>query len=87
MSEVTVSARGGIVIPVGLRKKYDLQPGLKVSVVDYGGILSIVPHRGDPVETTYGMLTNKDSITLDMVREHQDEVAREEQKLKQRRTK
>ena len=47
MPEATVSSKGWIVIPSEMRKKYDLQPGSKVSVVDYGGILSIVPHRGD----------------------------------------
>ena len=43
MPEATVSSKGWIVIPSEMRKKYDLQPGSKVSVVDYGGILFIVP--------------------------------------------
>lgn len=85
MAEATVSAKGWIVIPVELRRKYGIDPGSKVSVVDYGGILSIVPHRGDPVETTYGMLSSKSSMTAGIVREHQDEVAREEKKVKRQR--
>jgi AbrB family looped-hinge helix DNA binding protein len=86
MPEATVSSKGWIVIPSEMRKKYDLQPGSKVSVVDYGGILSIVPHRGDAVETTYGMMAYKGSMTADVVREPQDEAARDEQKLKRRGT-
>ena len=33
---VTVSEKGWVVIPAELRRKYNLQPGTEVSVVDYG---------------------------------------------------
>jgi AbrB family looped-hinge helix DNA binding protein len=40
---VTVSERGWVVIPAELRKKHHLHPGTEVQVVDYGGVLALVP--------------------------------------------
>jgi len=45
---VTVSEKGWVVIPADLRKKYNLHPGAEVSVVDYGGVLALVPLWPDP---------------------------------------
>ena len=40
---VKVSQKGWVVIPIDLRKKYHLEPGTHLNVVDYGGVLSLVP--------------------------------------------
>ena len=40
---VTVSEKGWVVLPVGLRRKSILEPGAEVSVVDYGGVLALMP--------------------------------------------
>src|SRR5216110_3113582 len=45
---VTVSEKGWVVIPADLRKKYNLHPGAEVSVVDYGGVLALVPAMARP---------------------------------------
>jgi AbrB family looped-hinge helix DNA binding protein len=37
MTTATISSKGWIVVPAGLRKKYHLQPGTRVALVDYGG--------------------------------------------------
>ncbi len=37
MASARISAKGRIVIPAPLRKKYRLQPGDQVRIVDYGG--------------------------------------------------
>ena len=42
MPTLTISQKGWVVIPAEFRKKYQLTPGTKVQVVDYGGVLSIV---------------------------------------------
>lgn len=52
----TVSTKGWIVIPAGLREKHDLHPGPEVQVVDYGGVLAIVPSLHDPTEDAAEML-------------------------------
>ena len=49
MSVATVSSKGWIVIPNELRKRYNLRAGARVAIVDYGGVLSIVPAMTDPV--------------------------------------
>ncbi len=43
-------------IPNELRKKYRLRAGDKVALVDYGGVLSIVPAMTDPVAEAAGSL-------------------------------
>ncbi len=46
---LTVSEKGWVVIPADLRKKYKLHPGAQVSVVDYGGVLALVPAMAKPI--------------------------------------
>jgi AbrB family looped-hinge helix DNA binding protein len=60
---VIVSARGRIVIPAELRKKYRLHPGAPVSIVDYGGVLALVPAMTKPVQQAAGMLKGRTSLT------------------------
>ena len=50
MAVATVSSKGWIVIPAELRRRYSLRPGGQVSIVDYGGVLSIVSALTEPVK-------------------------------------
>ena len=61
MSVATVSSKGWIVIPNELRKRYNLRAGARVAIVDYGGVLSIVPAMTDPVAEAAGMLKGERS--------------------------
>ena len=56
MALVTVSQKGWVVIPVALRNKYHWNTGDRVNVVDYGGVVSLVPVLGDPEEEGRGAL-------------------------------
>ena len=60
---VKVTKKGWVVIPAELRKKYALQPGAEVQVVDYGGVLALVPQLAWPVEQAAGMLRGSRSLT------------------------
>lgn len=60
---IKVSEKGWVVIPAELRKKYDLRPGVEVQVVDYGGVLVLVPQLTRPVEQAAGMLRGRKSLT------------------------
>ena len=62
MSSARVSAKGWVVIPAPLRKKYHLRPGDQVRIVDYGGGLAIVPGLKDPIEEASGMLQGPTSL-------------------------
>jgi len=73
---VTVSEKGWIVIPAQLRKKYNLQPGTEVSVVDYGGVLCLVPAMPKPVQQAAGMLKGRTSLTRALLAEHRKERLR-----------
>ncbi|MFZ5807696.1 MAG: AbrB/MazE/SpoVT family DNA-binding domain-containing protein [Chloroflexota bacterium] len=68
-----LSQKGWVVIPAALRKKYGLKPGGEVRVVDYGGVLSIVPVLPYPIHAGAGLLRGDDSLTQAIVEEHQQE--------------
>jgi AbrB family looped-hinge helix DNA binding protein len=74
---VKLSQKGWIVIPAALRKKYDLEPGAELQVVDYGGVLSIIPSVENPIKEGSGILKGADSLTEAMVEEHRQERERE----------
>jgi len=71
-----------VVIPAELRKKYHLTPGTEVVVVDYGGVLSIIPAMRDPVKQGRGLLKGLPSLTEDLLKERAEELAREEARIK-----
>ncbi len=77
MSMATVSPKGWIVIPVALRKKYDLHPGANVAIVDYGGALAIVPAADDPVQAARGLLKGDMSLVNALLEERSQERSRE----------
>jgi AbrB family looped-hinge helix DNA binding protein len=70
---VTVSSKGWVVIPAELRNKHNLQPGTKVQVVDYGGVLALVPKLQDPVHQAAGMLKGRKSLRRALLAEHRAE--------------
>jgi AbrB family looped-hinge helix DNA binding protein len=70
---VIVSEKGWVVIPADLRKKYNLLPGTAVQVVDYGGVIALVPALADPVRQAAGMLKGRRSLTRALLAEHQAE--------------
>ena len=73
---VIVSEKGWIVIPAELRKKYNLHPGAEVSVVDYGGVLALVPAMENPARQAAGMLKGRTSLTRALLAEHRRERSR-----------
>ncbi|HYM25438.1 MAG TPA: AbrB/MazE/SpoVT family DNA-binding domain-containing protein [Vicinamibacterales bacterium] len=56
MDVVTVSQKGWVVIPVELRNKYHWHSGDRVHVVDYGGVVGLVPVLRNPVTEATGAL-------------------------------
>ena len=74
--EAKISTKGWVVIPAKLREKYNLKPGDQVNVVDYGGVVSIVPASVDPVKHAAGMLKGDGSLTKTILEEHRKERTR-----------
>jgi AbrB family looped-hinge helix DNA binding protein len=79
---LTISNKGWVVIPAELRKKYNLLPGTEVVIVDYGGVLSIIPSLKNPVKQGRGMLRDLRSLTRDLLKERAKDRSREESRIK-----
>lgn len=79
--QATVSSKGWIVIPAELRKKYAIEPGTRVSIVDYGGVLSIVRVPDDPIEALSGVFAGGPSLTEALLEDRRAEREQEERNL------
>lgn len=79
---VRLSQKGWVVIPAALREKYNLKPGAEVQVVDYGGVLALVPLHPDPVAAGAGFLRGPDSLVQAVVEEHRQERIHDEARLR-----
>ncbi len=77
---LTVSNKGWVVIPAELRKKYNLLPGTEVIIVDYGGVLSIIPALKQPIKQGRGLLKGLPSLTKDLLKERTQERSREQRR-------
>lgn len=72
---IKVSTKGWVVIPAALRKRYHLDPGTEVQIVDYGEVLAIVPVKENPIEASAGMLTGEGkSLTQALLDDHNQEL-------------
>ena len=66
---ITLSAKGQIVIPAPIRKRYKLKQNSKIEVIDTGHSIVIRPVSDkDPFLASYGLLkgkiTSKESLNL-----------------------
>jgi AbrB family looped-hinge helix DNA binding protein len=78
MNTLTISNKGWVVIPAELRKKYHLTPGTEVVIVDYGGVLSIIPAYKDPIKQGRGLLKDLPGLADDLLKERAQERERED---------
>ncbi len=69
MQSVKVLAKGQVVIPASIRKKYHIQPGCKIQVFEYGDLIYLVPPTEDPVEQAMGCLPSAPSLSEELLRE------------------
>lgn len=76
-SRAKVSSKGWVVIPVELRRKYHIESGDEVEIVDYGGVLGLVPkHRGSMLGAR-GLLAGSSSLTEALLRERRHDREKE----------
>ena len=76
MKTATLSAKGWVVIPQQMRRRYGLKKGDKVHVIDYGGVISLVPASAHPVKAAAGMLKGRTSLTGALVRSRREDARR-----------
>jgi len=68
MSVVTISQKGWVVIPAELRHKYQWKTGDRVKVVDYGGVVSLIPVLRNPEAQAMGALRTRGRSLLKALR-------------------
>ncbi len=84
MASSIVSAKGWVVIPKEIRSRYGLKKGSRVSFVEYGGVLRLVPEPAGPLEAIdalYGKYAGGPSLTAALLEERAGELEKEEQDL------
>jgi AbrB family looped-hinge helix DNA binding protein len=71
-----ISAKGSIVIPAEYRKRYGLNPGARIRIVDYGGSLALVPVLDDPIRALAGKFKGA-RLTQSLLKERAKDKQRE----------
>lgn len=74
MNTSTLSGKGWVVIPRELRERYGLKKGDRVHVIDYGGVISIVPASEDPVNHSFGSMKGKTSLVAALTRSRRQDA-------------
>jgi AbrB family looped-hinge helix DNA binding protein len=82
MPTVTLSQKGWVVIPAELREKYHWKAGDCVKVVDYGGIVSLVPILDNPEDEGAGALKMRGRSLLRGLKRVRKEERRREKRRK-----
>jgi len=77
-----VSAKGWVVIPAVLRKRFGIKPGASVVFQEAPDGIVLIPRTKDPVDELYGKLEGKISLTDALLKERAWETRREEAKLR-----
>lgn len=74
--ESTVTERGQTAIPAALRRRYGLQPHMKLVWVDTGGGIRVVPVPRDPIRQFRGMFKGL-GLTERLLKDRREELERE----------
>ena len=83
MEKITakVSAKGWVVIPASLRRKYGIKPGSRVKIEEEGNRIVLEPDIKNPVEECFGKYSTRISLTEVLLQEREEERKREEKKI------
>lgn len=73
MAIVKTLSKGQIVIPAGIRKRYHIEPGTEMQIMEYGGIIYLIPPVEDPINAAAGILPSKPSLSEKLLRERKKE--------------
>ena len=73
MAIVKTLSKGQIVIPAPIRKKYHIEPGMEIQVMEYGGIIYLIPPVEDPIKAACGLLPSKPSLSEKLLKERRGE--------------
>ncbi len=69
MAKVKILSKGQLVIPAELRKKYQIKPGTEMQLMDYQGILFLIPPVEAPLSAACGSLPSIPSLARQLLKE------------------
>ncbi len=82
MYKAVVSAKGQVVIPAELRRKYGIRTGTKVCFLERGNEIILQPVTEEYFRSLAGLFKRKTSMTKALLRERALDKKREETKFK-----
>jgi AbrB family looped-hinge helix DNA binding protein len=74
MNTSTLSEKGWVVIPQELRERYRLKKGDRVHIIDYGGVIAIVPTSKSPIKKSLGILKGNGSLVKELIKSRQQDA-------------
>jgi AbrB family looped-hinge helix DNA binding protein len=69
MGTVKALAKGQVVIPSEIRKKYRIKPGTEMQILEYGSVIYLIPPVDDPISAASGILPPKPSLAKKLLKE------------------
>jgi AbrB family looped-hinge helix DNA binding protein len=63
VATVKTLTKGQIVIPAAIRKKYHIESGTELQIMEYGGIIYLIPPVDDPINVACGLLPKRPSLS------------------------
>ena len=76
MIRAKVLAKGQIVIPASIRRKYGIRPGTEIQLFEYGNIIYLVPPSKDPIEQAMGCLPSSPSLSEELLVERREDFSK-----------
>ena len=73
MATIKTLAKGQIVIPAELRKRLHIRPGTEMQIMEYSGIIYLIPPVDDPINAACGLLPSKPSLSEKLLKERKNE--------------
>lgn len=73
MPTVKTLTKGQIVIPAEMRRKYRIEPGTKLQIMEYGGIIYLIPPVDDPIAAAQGSAPSRPSLAGLVLRERRSD--------------
>lgn len=76
MQITQATTKGQVLIPVGLRRKYQIHRGSRLAIIDREGEIVIKPLKDDPVQYGHGLIKKGSSALKALIKERQSEAKR-----------